>query len=139
MANKADNLMSRTPEQKFQDRSKGGKARAEQARAKKKMAEELKLLLALPIRKKSIGNKATKIIESDKAKALEDFKGVNTTVQTQILLKITQMAMSGNVKAIEFIANLMGENKQTLDINMDAKVNSPVDTLADDLFGDDKN
>ena len=48
------------------------------------------------------------------------------------------MAMTGNVKAIEFIANLTGENKQQIDINMDAKINKPVDSLADDLFGDDK-
>ena len=117
--------------------SKGGKKSAETRKAKRKMAEELGMLLALPVRKRTVSNKATKLIESDKAKALEDFKGVNTTVQTQILLKITQMAMSGNVKAIEFIANLTGETKQTIDINMDAKINSPVDTLADDLFGDD--
>jgi len=122
----------------YEARSKGGRKGAETKRARKKMAEELKLLLSLPIRKKTIGNQATKLLESTNAKALEDFKGVNTTVQTQILLKITQMAMSGNVKAIEFIANLTGENKQILDINMDAKINSPVDTLADDLFGDDK-
>lgn len=117
--------------------SKGGKKSAEAKKAKKKMAEELTLLLSLPVRKKTVSNKATKLIETDKVKALEDFKGVNTTVQTQILLKITQMAMSGNVKAIEFIANLTGEAKQTIDINMDAKVSNPVDTLADDLFGDD--
>lgn len=121
----------------YEARAKGGRKGAETKRARKKMAEELKLLLNLPIRKKTIGNQATKLLESTNAKALEDFKGVNTTVQTQILLKITQMAMSGNVKAIEFIANLTGENKQILDINMDAKINSPVDTLADDLFGDD--
>lgn len=123
-----------TPE----SRSKGGKISAERRRAKKQMAEELKLILALPVKKRVIANKATKLLESDAAKAFEDFKGVNTTVQTQILLKITQMAMTGNVKAIEFIANLTGENKQQIDINMDAKINKPVDSLADDLFGDDK-
>ena len=48
------------------------------------------------------------------------------------------MAMTGNIKAVEFIANVTGESKQAIDINMNAKVNSPVDTLADDLFGDDK-
>ena len=133
-----ENLTNMTPEQKFAACSKGGKKSAETRKAKKKMAEELTLLLALPIRKKSIGNKATKIIEADTAKALEEFKGMNTTVQTQILLKITQMAMTGNIKAVEFIANVTGESKQAIDINMNAKVNSPVDTLADDLFGDDK-
>ena len=119
-------------------RSKGGKISAERRRAKKQMAEELKIILALPVKKRVIANKATKLLESDAAKAFEDFKDVNTTVQTQILLKITQMAMTGNVKAIEFIANLTGENKQQIDINMDAKINKHVDSLADDLFGDDK-
>lgn len=133
-----ENLTNMTPEERFAASSKGGKRSAETRKAKKKMAEELTLLLALPIRKKSIGNKATKIIEADTAKALEEFKGMNTTVQTQILLKITQMAMTGNIKAVEFIANVTGESKQAIDINMNAKVNSPVDTLADDLFGDDK-
>ena len=133
-----ENLTNMTPEERFAASSKGGKRSAETRKAKKKMAEELTLLLALPIRKKTIGNKATKIIEADTAKALEEFKGMNTTVQTQILLKITQMAMTGNIKAVEFIANVTGESKQAIDINMNAKVNSPVDTLADDLFGDDK-
>lgn len=133
-----ENLTNRTPEQRRADCSKGGKKSGETRRAKKLMADELKVILAMPI-KRSTSNKAIKFLDSDKAKALEDFKGMNTTVQTQMLLKISQMAMNGNIKAMEFIANLVGETKQQIDINanLDAKVNKPVDSLAEDLFGDE--
>ena len=42
-------------------RSKGGKISAERRRAKKQMAEELKLILALPVKKRVIANKATQL------------------------------------------------------------------------------
>lgn len=127
-----------TEEQKKEARSKGGRKRAESIRARKKMKDELSVILALPI-KRSVKSKATKLINVDSAKALEDFKGMNTTVQTQVLLKVAQMAMTGNIKAMEFILGVMGENKQTLDINTtgNLKIHNQVDTLADDLFGDD--
>jgi hypothetical protein len=110
-----ENLTNRTPEQKFQDRSKGGIARAKQARARKSMKEELTILLSLPV-KKSIGKEVQKLLSVDKAKALSDFAGKNTTVQTQMLLKLTQMAMNGNLKAMQLILDLSGEvNQKTVD------------------------
>lgn len=133
-----ENLTNVTPEEASARGRKAGIESGKVRRAKKKMAEELQILLSLPV-KRSTKNKAMKLLDSNKAKAFEDFRGMNTTVQTQILLKIIQMATNGNVKAIEFIANLTGETKQTIDINANAdlKVNKPVDTLADDLFGDE--
>ncbi len=134
-----ENITNVTPEEASARGRKAGIESGKARRAKKKMAEELQILLSLPV-KRSTKNKAMKLLDSNKAKAFEDFRGMNTTVQTQILLKIIQMATNGNVKAIEFIANLTGETKQTIDINAnaDVRVNKPVDTLADDLFGDDE-
>lgn len=128
-----------TEEQKREARSKGGKKRAETLRVRKQMKEELQMILSMPI-KRSVKNKANKILDVDSAKALEDFRGMNTTVQTQVLLKVTQMAMTGNIKAMDFILNVMGENKQTIDLNTtgNLKIENQSDKLAEELFGDDK-
>lgn len=124
------------PERKSEICRAAAKKANERIKAKKKMKEEMLAILSLPV-KNNIRNKANKLINVDKVKALDDFKGMNTTVQTQVLLKVTQMAMSGNLKAIEFITSLIGENKQVVDLTTTAKVTlSKADTLAEDLFGD---
>ena len=110
-----ENITKQTKEQLSANGRKGIAKTHAIKRAKKAMAEELKMILALPM-KPNIKKQATKLLETDRAKALSDFSGKNTTVQTQILLKLTQMAMQGNIKAMRLILELTGEaNQKTVD------------------------
>lgn len=110
-----ENITSLTREQLSANGRKGGLKSAKVRRQKMMMAEELKLILALPVNSK-VKNMANKLLTSDRAKALADFSKRNTTVQTQILLKLTEMSMRGNLKAIELIMELTGEmNQKTVD------------------------
>jgi hypothetical protein len=110
-----ENITKLTKEQLSANGRKGAIKRNQVRRAKKAMAEELKMILALPMKGK-IKAQANKLLTTEKAKALQDFSGQNTTVQTQILLKLTQMAVSGNIKAMRLILELTGEaNQKTVD------------------------
>lgn len=103
-----ENITNQTKEQLSANGRKGAAKTNAIKKQKKAMAEEIKLILSLPV-KRSIGNAANKLLVVDKAKALDDFSKRNTTVQTQILLKLTQMAMSGNMKAMQLIMELSGD------------------------------
>lgn len=109
MAN-PENITNQTKEQLSANGRKGAAKANANRRLKKAMAEEIRLILSLPM-KRSIGNAANKLLIADKAKALEDFSKKNTTVQTKILLKLTQMAMSGNLKAMKLVMELTGDIK----------------------------
>lgn len=110
-----ENITNQTREQLSANGRKGAAITNQKRRQKKAMAEELKLILAMPV-KRSTKDAATKMLHTEKAKALEDFSKKNTTVQTQILLKLNQMAMSGNLKAMQLIIELTGEaNQKTVD------------------------
>lgn len=113
MAN-PENITNQTKEQLSANGRKGAAKANANRRLKKAMAEEIRLILSMPM-KRSIGNAANKMLLVDKAKALEDFSKRNTTVQTQILLKLTQMGMSGNIKAMQLIMELSG------DLNLNSK------------------
>lgn len=137
-----ENVMCQTPEQLRENGRKGGLKKHQNALDRKRWQDELSVILSLPISradKSKASKEASKLLKVDSAKALKDFAGKNTTVQTQILLKLSQMAMSGNLKAIELIGTITGDNKQVIDLNANANVGikSKVDTLADTWFGDD--
>ncbi len=111
-----ENITNQTKEQLSANGRKGA-AKTNRIKAQKKaMAEEIKLILSLPV-KRSVGNAANKLLLIDRAKALEDFSKKNTTVQTQILLKLTQMAMAGNMKAMQLIMELSGDLNQNNNSN----------------------
>ncbi len=110
-----ENITNQTREQLQANGRKGAAVTHAKRRAKMAMVEELKLILSLPI-KRTASDAAKKMLTTTKAKALEDFSKRNTTVQTQILLKLNQMAMSGNLKAMQMIFELSGEiNQKTVD------------------------
>lgn len=111
MAN-PENITNQTKEQLSANGRKGAAKANANRRLKKAMAEEIRVILSMPM-KRSIGNAANKMLLVDKAKALEDFSKRNTTVQTQILLKLTQMGMSGNIKAMQLIMELSGDLNTT--------------------------
>ena len=122
-----ENITNLTREQLSENGRKGAAKTNQIRKAKKLMAEELKIMLSLPV-KKNIKGAANKMLSIDKAKALSDFASRNTTVQTQILLRLTQMAMGGNLKAMSLIIELTGEaNQKTVDT-------SALDRL-DDILG----
>lgn len=122
-----ENITNLTHEQLSENGRKGAAKTKQIRKAKKLMAEELKIMLSLPV-KRNITGAANKMLSVDKAKALADFSSRNTTVQTQILLKLTQMAMQGNLKAMSLIIELSGEaNQKTVDT-------SALDRL-DDILG----
>ena len=103
-----ENITNQTKEQLSANGRKGAAKANAIKRQKKAMAEEIKLILSMPV-KRSTANAANKLLVVDRAKALDDFSKRNTTVQTQILLKLTQMAMSGNMKAMQLIMELSGD------------------------------
>ena len=106
-----ENITNLTREQLSENGRKGAIKSNEVQRQKRAMKEEMLMILSLPVNR-NVKNAAQKMLTVDKAKALNDFRSRNTTVQTQILLKLTQMAMSGNLKATQFIMELSGETNQ---------------------------
>lgn len=136
MAN-PENITNLTKEQLSANGKKGAQRSAEIRRQKKAMREEMIMMLALPV-KRSIRNAANKMLTIDKAKALADFSSRNTTVQTQILLKLTQMAMSGNIKAMQLIMELSGEmNQKTVDTSAIDRLDGILGSLKDTAMKDD--
>lgn len=138
----AENIVCQSKEKMRENGLKGAAITNAKRRQKKMWRDELQLMMSLPIsraEKGKVTKEANKLLSIEKAKAIKDFSGKNTTVQTQILLKLTQMAMGGNLKAMEFIATLTGDYKQQVDItsSSDVKITNKVDDLADNLFGDD--
>lgn len=132
-----ENITNLTREQLSANGRKGGTISAKRRQQKKAMAEELRMILALPI-KRSVKDAANKLLVTDKAKAIEDFSKKNTMVQTQILLKLTQMAMSGNLKAIELIIELTGEAKQkTVDTSALDRLDNILGSLKDTAYNEE--
>lgn len=136
MAN-PENITNLTKEQLSANGKKGAQRSAAIRRQKKAMREEMIMMLSLPV-KRSIRNAANKMLTIDKAKALADFSSRNTTVQTQILLKLTQMAMNGNIKAMQLIMELSGEmNQKTVDTSAIDRLDGILGSLKDTAMKDD--
>ena len=134
-----ENITNLTREQCSEYGRRGALKANQTKRQKKAMAEELKLILAMPI-KRTAKEAASKLLTTDKAKAMADFSKRNTTVQTQILLKLTQMAMSGNIKAMEMILELTGEaNQKTVDTSALERLDTIIGSLKDSAYKDDDN
>lgn len=131
---KNDNLAKLTAEELKANGRKGGEASGLARRRKKAMREELEMILSLPVKrkdKKDINGKALSMLETNNAQALEDFQRQNVTVQTQILLKITEMAMKGDLRAIQLITDITVD--KNLQVSMEANVeqNTTVTTAAE--------
>lgn len=110
---KSFNKMS--PEKHKEISRKGGYATAKARSERKKMAATLEMLLDLGIRK---GQKTN--IEN--LKSIVDVKNKNITVEEAILVVLTQKAMSGDLKAIEMIRDMLGE-KPTDTVDLKATFN----------------
>lgn len=133
-----ENITNLTREQLSANGRKGAAAAHAKRKQKMAMAEEIKLILNLPV-KRSVKDAANKMLNTSKAKALEDFSKRNTTVQTQILLKLNQMAMSGNLKAMQMIFDLSGEaNQKTVDTSALDRLDNILDSLRTSAFEDEE-
>ncbi len=84
--------------------SKGGKKRAENARARKTFAEALEILLRMPI-------KGGEVIPLEDVTTVEQGKKANLTVNDAIMLKLICKARAGDIKAIELLREQIGEAK----------------------------
>lgn len=93
--------------------SKGGKRSGEVRREKKKMREQLQMLLNM-----TMNNGDNYDISN--AKSIRDLTGQNLTVQEAILLKQIQKAISGDRKAAEYVRDTAGE-KPTEEISVKAE------------------
>ncbi len=100
----------RTEEEQRLIRQKGGKASAEARRKKKAMRESLEILLSMPLNKK-------KYYEIDEIESFAQLKGKNVSVETAILIKQVQKALSGDLSSAEFLRDTSGQ-KPTNDLNI---------------------
>lgn len=133
-----ENITNLTREQLSANGRKGAAASHAKRRQKMAMAEELKIILSLPV-KRSVRDAANKMLQTTKAKAMEDFSKKNTTVQTQILLKLNQMAMNGNLKAMQMIFDLAGElNQKTVDTSALDRLDNILGSLKTSAYEDEK-
>lgn len=125
-----ENILNQTKEQLSANGRKGAAAAHAKRKQQMAMAEELRMILSLPV-KRSVSNAANKMLQTTKAKALEDFNKKNTTVQTQILLKLNQMAMAGNLRALQMIIELLGEaNPKKVSVALDDSMKDYYENLS---------
>lgn len=96
---KAENL---TSEQLRERARKGGKASAKARKEKKKIKEQLEMLLSLPIKDETAKKKLKKLgINSD-----------NIDNQMAMVISIWQKAVKGDVQAATFIRDTCGEKPE---------------------------
>lgn len=99
-----------TPEEKAENGRKGGIASGIAKRKKKAMKETLEILLGMPLN----GKKCHSVEE---IQSFAQLKGKNVTVETAIMIKQVQRALSGDLPSAEFIRDTSGQ-KPTNDLNV---------------------
>ena len=99
-----------TPEERREWGRKGGIASGEVTRKKKAMRETLEILLDMPLNNK-------KCYSVDDITNFAQLKGKNVTVETAILIRQIQKAMSGDLASAEFLRDTSGQ-KPTNDLNV---------------------
>lgn len=110
MAANLKNLRTPTTEQAREIGRKGGLASAQKRKERKAMRETLQILLDLSIR---TGKKAN----IEKSKSIRDLSTENVSVQEAILMKQIEKALKGDLKALEFLRDTLGE-RPTDNINL---------------------
>lgn len=107
------NLIVPTSEQARKNGSMGGKKRAENARKRKAMKEQLEIFLSLPLK-------------NEKAREMFSELGVdinNLDNQMAITIALCQKALKGDVKAIEMIRDMV-DGKPPENVNLSGSVNA---------------
>ena len=91
-----------TPEQRKERAKKAHKKRSETLKKRKEMKETLEILMELELSDK---NKKTLMNMGLTDEALQNN-------QTMLMASVFQQALKGNMRATEFIANILGENAE---------------------------
>ena len=115
-----------TPEEVAENGRKGGIASGIAKRKKKAMRETLEVLLSMPLNQK-------KCYEVEEIQSFAQMKGKNVTVETAILIKQIQRALSGDLSSAEFVRDTSGQ-KPTNDLNVSGSL--PVVISGDDQLED---
>ena len=113
-----------TPEEKAENGRKGGIASGIAKRKKKAMKETLEILLGMPLNGKKC---------HDDIQSFAQLKGKNVTVETAIVIKQIQRALSGDLPSAEFIRDTSGQ-KPTNDLNVSGAL--PVVISGEDALED---
>lgn len=91
-----------TPEELRENGRKGGIKSGEAKRKKKQMQNTLDILLGMPLNGK-------KCYDVEEIQNFAQLKGKNVTVETAILIKQIQRALSGDLPSAEFIRDTSGQ------------------------------
>lgn len=91
-----------TPEERRENGRKGGIKSGEAKRKKKQMQNTLDILLGMPLNGK-------KCYDVEEIQNFAQLKGKNVTVETAILIKQIQRALSGDLPSAEFIRDTSGQ------------------------------
>lgn len=97
----------------------GGIASARKRQERKSMAETLDILLKMPI-------KAGKVESLAGAESLEEATKMNLSAQDIAMAQIMRKAMNGDIRAMEFIRDTLGDTPQVVTV-------SPLDSLSKQL------
>lgn len=123
MAN-IDNLIKNedlTPEERRESARRAGIASGEARRRKKTMRETLEAVLAM-----QVGDGKSTDIEA--ITKFAQLKGKNITVQEAMIIAQTQKALKGDLAALQFIRDTMGQ-KPTDNMNVVTKTENPFEGL----------
>ena len=99
-----------TPEERAANGRKGGIASGIAKRKKNAMRDTLEVLLTMPLNNK-------KCHEVEDIQSFAQLKGKNVTVETAILIRQIQRALSGDLPSAEFIRDTSGQ-KPTSELNV---------------------
>lgn len=96
------NLKVPTSEQARENGRKGGIASARKKAERKSMAETLEILMKMPMENGPV--ESVSGMESAK-----DMKGRNVTMGDRLMVTVMSKALKGDMKAVEFIRDMLGE------------------------------
>ena len=115
----------RTREQHSADSRKAGKASGESRNINAEMRKKLEQIVKMTLREG----------KADKIKNLADAKGANLTISDALLVKLVTMALSGNIKAMGKLMELLGMDSPAPQEAPQEQGNSFVNALNDAAEG----
>lgn len=115
----------RTPEERRENARKAGKKSGEVRSANAEMRKRLEQIVKMTLKEG----------KADKIKNLADAKGANLTVSDALLVKLVTMALSGNIKAMNKLIELLGMDNPTPPEAPQEQSNSFVNALNDTAEG----
>lgn len=119
-------MKDRSPEERSEIASMGGKASGIAKREKKRAKEILDTFLSMPLKKR-------KLADVEEIQAFESLKGKNITVNEAIQLKQIQRALNGDLSSATYIRDTVGEAPTS---KVEAKINDPFANLTTEELRD---